>query len=240
MAVQVLKRLKKKGLMRQEYICDLVTHLLDCHMDRPSIFIDQRLSFLIDSYPMVLANVFTSLLYRYLLEWFHDITGESYSTGESLGTTDPDVIADTARINRTYIPKNRTHFLKTDGTSILDWRHGYFRVYRLLIEFGMFYFPKSLGFIFSHHNSLNLACRLFGTHEVTGVIEDELKKITDKVDGLQSLVMRSLVIAACEDDSISNDAVYTLIRYNPVAILPVKVLPKSCPSKTTTRKRNGS
>ena len=120
---------------------------------------------------------------------------------------------------------------------------GDFTRFCLLFQLGMANFPKSLGFVF-HRCSLPIACEIFGTQQVTRVIDDELRRSllrnsfssssgrhssssdsdSDTTNNnTTSDALRDLVFAACGNKKISLDGVYTLFRHDPICLLP-----KSC------------
>lgn len=100
-----------------------------------------------------------------------------------------------------------------------------FQRFHLLLQLEMTHYHESLGFIF-HDNSLDLACKIFGSQKVMQIIDDELRRIlvdnsTDNEDNDNS-VLRSLVTTACTNEEISIDGLYTLLRHDPIAVLPNK------------------
>ncbi len=99
-----------------------------------------------------------------------------------------------------------------------------FQRFRLLLQLEMAHYHESLGFIF-HDDSLDVACKIFGSQKVTQVIDDELRRIlvNNSSNGSNdNTLLRSLVITACTDEQISLDGLYTLLRHDPIAVLPNK------------------
>jgi len=93
-----------------------------------------------------------------------------------------------------------------------------FRIFEVLIELGMTHYPTKLGCVF-FENNFGSACKIFGAHRVTQLIEDKLLSFLNQINGNKALALRALVLAAAIDDDISIDGVYTLLRYDPIASL---------------------
>jgi len=135
------------------------------------------------------------------------------------------------------------HYLRILHQFIVDHRKAMscdMQRFRAIFALGMAHEPSELGFIF-HGNCLALACEIFGTKKAKAIVDDELatilrgtKKLVQENDddnknnsdihggssNNSSSRLRTLVIAAATNQKINLDGVYTLVRRDPIVLLP--------------------
>ena len=102
------------------------------------------------------------------------------------------------------------------------------RLFEVLFELGIFYYPLQVGFLF-HNDIFALACQRMGTQAVNEIVNDKLARNVGH-GGSHNTTLQHLVIAAATNEEISLDGVYTLIRCDPTIVL----LPQCSPSTTST------
>lgn len=92
--------------------------------------------------------------------------------------------------------------------------------FRMIFQLGISHFPNELGFVF-HGTNFELSCKIFGTETVTRIVNDELtnNRREEKKKDNDENTMQDLLFAAADNDEISIDGVYTLLRLDPIAML---------------------
>lgn len=88
------------------------------------------------------------------------------------------------------------------------------RIFRLIVEASVMYFPLEFGFVF-HGRNFEWACKIIGTKATKIAIDEEISKtIHNKRSSLQAIVF-----SAATNKDISLDGLYTLFRHDPMALL---------------------
>ncbi len=115
------------------------------------------------------------------------------------------------------------------------------RLFEVIVELGMSYYPLELGFAFHKTNfsstsgaiiffpdpngatnNFTLACQVFGTETVARIVNKTISntfggnQITDNV----TITLKTLLFSASTNEKISLEGVYTLVCRDPIAILP--------------------
>ncbi len=101
------------------------------------------------------------------------------------------------------------------------------RLFEVISELGMKYFPEELGFAFPEC-VYDEFCKRYGAKRITGILHNKLKA-ESRSSGQTKKELPSLVISAATNDEICLDAVYILLRFDPVAVIPE--LPANQPTK---------
>ncbi len=114
------------------------------------------------------------------------------------------------------------------------------RIFEVIFERGIQYFPKQVGFLF-HHDIFKLACQRMGTMVVKEMVRDKLlgtlaqqtrnrKQLRSaEKNGTNNMTLQTLVVAAASNEDISLDGIYTLIRFDPtIALMPQCSVTSSC------------
>ncbi len=93
------------------------------------------------------------------------------------------------------------------------------QLYEFVLEQGMLYWPRCvMGFGF-HRLNFEAACAVFGRNEVTEVMN---KKIKDAVaQNKKKNAIQEWVLEAAMDEQISLDGLYTLVRFDPSAVINI-------------------
>lgn len=92
------------------------------------------------------------------------------------------------------------------------------RLFEVIYELGMTHFPEELGFAFPE-GVYDEFCKRYGAERITGILYNKLKPAS-KSSGQTKKTLPSLVISAATNEEICLDAVYTLLRFDPVAVIP--------------------
>ena len=89
-------------------------------------------------------------------------------------------------------------------------------LYGLVVELGLYYYPKELGFVF-HGNVYQNACSNWGDERVATIVSDKILKIL-RLQSKEPLSLMEMVSEAATNEEISLDALYTLLHIDPIAI----------------------
>lgn len=109
--------------------------------------------------------------------------------------------------------------LMCEGTSKLD-----VRLYELALELGLLYYPRELlGFGFNGSTFL-LACSLFGEEEVNRATNEKIAGVLaqGKTNEKKNKMLLAWILKAATDESICFDGLYTLLRFDPIALINSK------------------
>jgi len=90
------------------------------------------------------------------------------------------------------------------------------QLFRLILELGMKHYPEEFGFVF-YGSTWHFACDRYGRDVACKIVEDEVFAMIES-NGERTL--HDFVIEAASNIELSLDAVYTLIRREPSAVLP--------------------
>lgn len=154
---------------------------------------------------------------------------------------EPAFIEKRLRLLIDWNPTTLTEFGGKGGYNLLDtyfrwnnyhdkWNfyeeHVEVRIFELIFELGMFYFPLEMGYVF-HNTTFQLACERIGTEKVGEMIHSKLLKTLaeskqrKKKSNKKRVTLQSLVVSAAANGDISLDGLYTLVRCDPaMALLP--------------------
>ena len=92
------------------------------------------------------------------------------------------------------------------------------RLFEVISELGMKYFQEEIGFAFPE-GVYDEFCKRYGAKRITGILHNKLKSAS-RSSGQTKKKLPSLVISAATNDEICLDAVYSLLRFDPVAVIP--------------------
>jgi len=209
----VLMRLREKGLMKKEdiYQHDLTNLMLyrEIYNSKKALRIDKRFRFLINWDPTILVECGrkNNLLYHYVHRLCSGVDDRGYRSASQMNSS--------ARSDELLLS---TTLNNTEQASQGGDPPSCLQRFKVIFELGMNHFPAELGFIF-HRSTFKKACEKFGKQTVTQIINDEIfSAINNKKDNNNS--QQSLVFAAATNQEISLDGVYTLLRRDPLALLP--------------------
>ena len=89
-------------------------------------------------------------------------------------------------------------------------------LYGLVVELGLQYYPKELGFVF-HGSVYQNACATWGDERVANIVSDKILKML-RLQSKEPLSLMEMVLEAATNEEISLDALYTLLHIDPIAI----------------------
>ena len=90
------------------------------------------------------------------------------------------------------------------------------RIFEVLVELGMFHYPRSLGFAF-HERNLDWACYYFDVQQVKQIVHGKLGSVALKQFCKGGSTRNDFLIENSREWSA--DAVYMVIRYDPIGVL---------------------
>eukprot|EP00584_Thalassiosira_punctigera_P021622 CAMPEP_0172564950 /NCGR_PEP_ID=MMETSP1067-20121228/106313_1 /TAXON_ID=265564 ORGANISM="Thalassiosira punctigera, Strain Tpunct2005C2" /NCGR_SAMPLE_ID=MMETSP1067 /ASSEMBLY_ACC=CAM_ASM_000444 /LENGTH=256 /DNA_ID=CAMNT_0013355745 /DNA_START=62 /DNA_END=832 /DNA_ORIENTATION=+ len=97
--------------------------------------------------------------------------------------------------------------------------HGAAQRFQTILKSGLSHYPNELGFLF-RGTTFHLACNKFGQDEVSRIIDAELFGPLGQNSKKNNNTLRALVSAAATNDDISLDGVHTMLRRDPIGLLP--------------------
>eukprot|EP00533_Pseudo-nitzschia_delicatissima_P014932 CAMPEP_0197268336 /NCGR_PEP_ID=MMETSP1432-20130617/4113_1 /TAXON_ID=44447 /ORGANISM="Pseudo-nitzschia delicatissima, Strain UNC1205" /LENGTH=363 /DNA_ID=CAMNT_0042733377 /DNA_START=636 /DNA_END=1727 /DNA_ORIENTATION=+ len=92
------------------------------------------------------------------------------------------------------------------------------RIHQAIIELGMTHYPEHLGFVF--HKMINQDFNYFAVSCSSGQTEWMKRIVCDVIlRSVQRNTLHDYILAAATNDEISLDGLYTVIRYDPIALI---------------------
>lgn len=127
---------------------------------------------------------------------------------------EPDILVVSCMYNESYLMIHLYDENKDNTGRKLERR-----LYEFVLEQGALHYPKHVLGFGLHGQNLNLACQIFGTKEVDEVVNDKIKHALKQSNNKSTI--QEWVLKAAMDNLISLDGLYTLIRFDPSAVMNI-------------------